>query len=191
MKKNEKKSKKMIIIITILIILIGGISLLIANIMKEKKESTKNIEIIEYNYNELSTNVSEYNQIRSDLSEKLNNFFYDKYPKEHETYVELLTKYNNNIKKIDKNISNINDRCNVIYKDKNINSICNNYKVTYEKLINLYITDLTNYNNKITSYNEYQDNEDVNLFELIHKDYIDYNNDNTYEGKDVNNEENN
>lgn len=191
MKKNEKKSIKIVIIFGILILIIGLISILIANIMKEKKESTKNMEIIEYNYTELIANVSEYNQIRSDLSNKLNNFIYDNYLSEHESYVELLTKYNNNIKEIDKNISNINERCNVIYKDLSINKICDSYQITYEKLINLYVADLINYNNKITSYNEYNDGEDISLFELVHKDYIDYNKDNVYEGKDVENEKNN
>lgn len=180
-----KKSKKLIIIISILVLLIGGISLLIVNIMKDKKEITKNIEVIKYNYNELSQNVLEYNGIRRELSEKLNNFMYDKFLNDKEEYEEILTKYNTNINKIDNNIKNIDDRCKNIYNDKDINNICKSYKTNYEKIINIYINDLTNYNNKVTSYNEYK-NENNSLFELIHKDYIDYNNDNVYEGRSNN-----
>ena len=42
------------------------------------------MDIINNNYNELSKNVEEYNKIRRELSEKLNDFMYDKYPKEKE-----------------------------------------------------------------------------------------------------------
>ena len=59
-----KKNKKIITVIIIALILIGGIIFLTANIMKDKKETSKNIEIIKYNYQELTNNVSEYNEIR-------------------------------------------------------------------------------------------------------------------------------
>ena len=187
-KKNNKKIK-LIIIIGIILVTILILSLFIINIINDKKETNKNMDIINNNYNELSTNVKEYNQIRTELSSKLNNFIYEKYSEEHDSYVDILNRYNDNIKKIDLNIKNINDLCNVIYNDISVNKICNSYKDTYEKLINLYVSDLTNYNNKVSSYNEYKE-ADISLFELIHKDYIDYNNDKKYEGKDVENEEN-
>ena len=190
MKKKNNKNKKYLIIIGIVLLIVTIISVLVINITKERKNLRKNIEIIEYNYNELKTNVEEYNQIRTELSTKLNDFIYDKYASEHESYTTILTNYNNVIKNIDKNISNLDDKCNVIYSDLNINKICDSYKITYEKLINLYISDLTNYNNKINSYNEYKGTE-INLFELVHKEYIDYNDDYKYEGKDVENEKNN
>lgn len=182
MKKNNKKIIMIISIILILLVL----TILVINIINDKKKSKVNMELIKHNYNELSTTVTEYNQIRTDLSHKLNNFIYEDYLKEHDSYIELLTKYNNNINSIDKNINIINDKCGVIYDDINVNKICDSYKVLYEKLINLYILDLTNYNNKITSYNEYK-KDDIELFKIIHSEYIDYNNDNKYEGVDSEN----
>ena len=92
----------------------------------------------------------------------------------------------NNINKIDDYVETINSKCNVIYSDIEVNKICDSYDTLYEKLINLYVQDLNNYNNKITSYNEYK-KESIELFNQIHKDYIDYNKDNTYEGRIVEN----
>ena len=190
MKKEKSNNKiKLIIIIGVIVIVLIIIALFIVNIINDRKEATKNMKVIETSYNELSANVTEYNQIRTELSEKLNNFVYEKYPDEHENYVKILTKYNENIKKIDSNITSINSKCSVIYNDISINKICDSYKEIYEKLVNLYVSDLTNYNNKVTSYNEYKET-DTSLFELIHKDYIDYNEDKKYEGKDAENEEN-
>jgi hypothetical protein len=104
-------------------------------------------------------------------------------------YLVKMAKYNENIKKIDSNIANIEPKCNVIYKELSVNKICDSYKELYEKLINLYISDIENYNNKITSYNEYK-KESINQFEMVHKEYIDYNLDQIYKGKDENNETN-
>lgn len=189
MKKNEKKNNKIFIIIGIALLVLAVVLIPVISISNERKESRKNMEIIEYNYNELSTNVEEYNEIRTKLSEKLNNFIYENYSNQHEEYTQLLNSYNDNIKKIDNNVNNINDKCNVIYNNLTINKICDSYKIIYEKLVNLYVSDLTNYNNKLTSYNEYK-GEEIGLFELVHKDYVDYNEDKMYEGKDVENETN-
>ena len=90
-------------------------------------------------------------ELRRDLSDKLNDFIYDKYPNEHDVYFELINKYNDNIKNIDKSVNNIDSRCDVIYNDISVNKICDSYEVLYEKLINLYVTDINNYNDWVGS----------------------------------------
>ena len=184
----KKSSKKIIMICGIVLVLLVIVLLLVIGIVNDKKNSKKNMELIKENYDLLSNNVNEYNQIRNSLSDKLNNFIYEEYSKEHDGYVELLNKYNNNIGLIAGNVNVINSKCNVIYSDISVNKICDSYGVLYEKLINLYVIDLNNYNNKISSYNEYK-NEDVELFNMIHKEYIDYNDDGKYEGVVNNGEE--
>lgn len=181
----KKNSKKIILIISVVLVVIVG---LVVGILNDKKKTRENMEIIKENYDFLSANVNEYNQIRNDLSDKLNNFIYEDYDMEHSGYVELLTKYNNNIGLIAGNINTINIKCNVIYSDISVNKICDSYSILYEKLVNLYVMDFNNYNSKISSYNEYK-NEDVSLFNMIHKEYIDYNNDGKYEGVVNNGEE--
>ena len=184
----KKNSKKIILISSLVLIIIIIVVILVMGIINDKKESSKNMELINDNYELLGTNVNEYNQIRSELSSKLNNFIYEDYSKEHSGYVELLTRYNNNISLIDENVKVINSKCNVIYNDISVNKICDSYKILYEKLINLYVMDLNNYNNKISSYNEYK-KSDIALFKMIHNDYIDYNDDGKYEGVVNNGEE--
>lgn len=177
----KKSSKKIILISGVVLVVLVSIIVIVIGIINDKRESSRNMELIKDNYELLSTNVSEYNQIRSELSSKLNNFIYENYSKEHSGFVELLTRYNNNISLIDENVKVINSKCNVIYNDISVNKICDSYKILYEKLINLYVMDLNNYNNKISSYNEYK-NENIELFNMIHKEYIDYNDDGKYEG---------
>lgn len=188
---KEKNSKKIIIIVSLIFVLLVLflLTLFISNIVNDKKMSRENMQVIKDNYNQLSDIVSEYNQIRTDLSDKLNNFIYDRYPGEHDAYMELINKYNDNIKNIDKSVNNINSRCDVIYNDISVNKICDSYEVLYEKLINLYVTDINNYNDKIISYNQYKETDSYQKIKLLHEDYIDYNNDKKYEGKDLEDEE--
>ena len=74
------------------------------------------------------------------------------------------------------------------YPDGTIDSKCNNYKVIYEQVINYFVTDINNYNNNIKKYNEYQKSINSNLILNIYKtdkDYIDYNEDKIFDGKEV------
>ena len=178
--------KKVIVVLIILLVLGFGI-FVYTSFQKEQKISYENAKIIETNYAELTDNVNTYNEIRKELNNKLSSFFYDKFLKEKESYEEILSRYNDIIVKIDNNVSNIDSKCNIIYKNIEINRVCNSYKTTYEKLINIYVKDLINYNNKIKGYNEYK-NAEEELYKMIHEDYIDYNSDSLYEGKSSNEE---
>ena len=181
---------KKIIKIIIPIIILGIITALIVNyvlnIKEAQKEMNKNSEIIKNNYEKFTSSIEPYNKIRTDYITISSNFYYDTYKQKHEEYINILTKYNEIITEIDTAVDYIASRCDVIYKDSKTNSICSNYQKTYEKLINLYINDLSDYNNKITKYNEYKADteETVSKFLMIHQEYIDYNHDKIYEGKD-------
>ena len=184
------KKKKIIIsiIVIVLIIIISLLILLIGKIKNDKQISNENIEIITINYEKLSKNIDDFNQIRNEYVELSSEFFYETYLEEEKKYLDILSRYKDNINKITLNINNIDDKCYMLYDDLSINKKCNTYKIIYEKLINLYIRDVKDYNNKIDGYNNYK-NSNINFFEIEYKDYIDYNNDNRYEGID-NNEEN-
>ena len=177
------RSKKNTIIGVIVIIIITIVSIIVLTVRKDLKEKNNNMEIIRKNYKSLITSIGNYNEIRNEYNEMSSVLIMDKYKDSHEKYVELLNKYNEEVKNINMYIDNINIRCNGLYKDSEINKICNTYKITYEKLVNLYVSDIDNYNEFIEKYNEYK-KESLDKIEKIQKDYIDYNNDGKYEGRD-------
>jgi len=185
----EKKKKLIITGVGVaVIILIGGISIFVSNIIDGKKEMKKNATYIKENYQDLSKNVDEYNQIRTDYNAMSKDFILDTYKDKHQEYLSLLTKYNETIIKIDENIKNISSKCDLIYDDNEANKICQSYDTLYEKLVNLYVTDINNHNKIISEYNNYK-SDNLEMITLVHNDYIDYNKDNEYEGRG-NNEEN-
>ncbi|MBQ9854413.1 MAG: hypothetical protein IJO57_05225 [Bacilli bacterium] len=167
---------KKVIILFIMLLLVGGVSFFVINLKKEQKELASNMKQIKDSYELLNGNVSSYNSIRSEISVKLANFFYDSYKNNKSSYDDIFIRYNTTISEIDKNIANIDKYCDVLYKDSNVNKICGSYKSLYEKLVNIYVSDLNNYNEKISGYNEYK-KDDIPLFTMIHSDYIDYDKD--------------
>ena len=76
---------------------------------------------------------------------------------------------------------------NVYYPDGKVNTKCSNYKLIYEQVVNYFVSDINVYNENVKKYNEYQKNNNSDLRVDKYKTskvYIDYNNDNEYDGKE-------
>lgn len=183
----EKKRKILIIIGFVVLVVVGFVAFFILNIINDKKLNKDNANYIKENYNNLSNSVNLYNDIRSDYSLLSKDFYLENYDKKHLEYVELLNKYSGIIREIDKSIENIHSKCNLIYDDSEVNKICRSYDTLYEKLINLYVGDLLNHNEIIDKFNNYK-SDDVEKITMVYTDYVDYNNDGKYEGRELNEE---
>ena len=183
-RKCIMRSKKNVIISIIVIVLLTVIVILTISVNKERKESKNNMEIIRKNYNLLTTSINKYNEIRNKYNDLSSVLIMDSYKDKEKELSELFNNYTAEIKNIDNYINNISLRCNGLYNDNEINKVCNSYALVYEKVINLYASDVDNYNEFINEYNEYK-NDNIITIEKIH-DYIDYNKDGKYEGRDVN-----
>jgi len=179
--KNYKKIGLSFAILSAIVIAIGVV---IAIIVNNKKTIQENIVIIKETYTDFSVDIVENYQIRNEITEKLDQFNNENYSNEHETYTGLLTQYNQNITVLNDSVNILEDKCSIEYEDSQTNIFCNNYQQLYEVINNIYIELLTNYNNKITSYNETSE-EDYTTVTLINKDYVDFNKDGIYDGKTV------
>ena len=178
--KNKSKIVPLVLVILALIISI------IAFVLSRKNNKAETLAdaqtIIKENYTDLSINVTDNIEIRKQLLNKINNFNNKSYSNERSEYLELLTKYDENVKKIDQNINNLDSRCDKKYEDATINIFCRGYDDLYEEVINIYVTAITNYNNKITDYNKVND-KSYELHNMIHKKHLDFNQDGIYQGK--------
>ena len=161
-----KKNKYLLIIIGVIIA--NTIILIMAITMhNDKKVTQNNMDNIKKNYELFSKKVTEYNEIRTKYNEMSTVLIMDSYEKKHEDFVTLFTEYNEVIKNIDNYITNISIRCNRLYPEIEINNICNGYKTAYDKIVDLYIDDVTAYNNFIDEYNEYK-KKDLTKVEMLH-----------------------
>ena len=179
MKKKKKKSFKGLIVLTV-IITIAGIVLAIIN--NKKQTILDNMAIIKQSYTNLSVYVSDDRNFRNQLTNRLTTFNNEIYSSEHESYMQLLNAYNNNLKAIEVNINQLASKCDIEYEEATINILCRSYGILYEEVVNGYVTSVTNYNNKITAYNQTSET-DYELFTMTYKEYIDYDQDGNYQGK--------
>ena len=158
--------------------------LLIKSFNKDKQEVLENGNIINDSYDKVKSEVTEYNQMRIDIASLIDNFYYSTIANEYEANLEKFKKYDNIVNNITNEINVIDGKCNQIYQDKNINDICNNYKNDYETIVNVFVNDINNYNNKLANYNK-DEEQYLELFKSSYiSDYIDYNNDGMYLKKD-------
>ena len=183
MEKKYVLKKKVIIFLMLLVALIIGIIILVMGMNKDKEATKANVSEIKASYSLLSKEIGEYNKIREESTEIFANLLLEKYESEHEKVTLLVDKYNGVMDNIDNYIGKINGKCNNKYRDEEVNKICSNYKQIYEKLVNLYVGDLKKYNEVVTEYNEYKKTE-LALFTMLHGDYIDYDNNSIFEGRD-------
>lgn len=180
--------KKYIIVISIVLIIITLITtfiiIFINNLNEDKKITEENINIISNSYNNIKKEVENYNDIRNNISVFINNFYYDTIENNYQDNLNKLKEYDEVIKKITNDVKMLDVKCNIVYTNSEINNICNNYKKDYEIIVNIFLNDINNYNNKLNSYNK-DNNKELELFKSNYiNDYIDYDNDNIYQKKD-------
>ena len=170
-------------IILVLTVIVSGV-LLVNSFNKDKQEMLENGYLINESYDKVKSEVINYNQMRVDIASLIDNFYYSTIVNEYEENLDKFKKYDDIVNNITKEINVIDGKCNQIYQDKKINNICNNYKVDYETIVNVFVNDINNYNNKLSNYNK-DEEKNLELFKSNYiNNYIDYNNDSVYLKKD-------
>ena len=177
-------NKKILIIsilsmFTVILIVVGAI---LFSINRKQKMLIENVSIIKSDYAKFISNTSDSETIKTELNEKLTAFNNETYQEEHAEYQNILKKYDENIKYINKIVKDLEERCQYQYEDQMANLLCRGFDILYEESINSYITNISEYNDKITTYNETA-SKTYELHKLIYTNYIDYDNDGEYEGK--------
>lgn len=177
-------NKKVLIVttlstLTILMLIIGGV---LFSVNKQEKRLTENVGIIKSNYAKFTTNVTDNQEIKKELSDLMGDFNNETYKEKHEDYVKILNKYDNNIKYVDSIVKDMESRCKYKYEDAVVTLLCKGYDILYEETINTYITNVNKYNDKLSKYNEATGSK-YKSHKLVYEKYIDYDKDGEYEGK--------
>ena len=136
---------------------------------------------IKEEYKQFENTLSTYNQNRETFSNYLKDYYQDNLKTDYLKYINLLETQENTINNLTKNITKIETNCqNRLFKEKEINDICNKYQEYYETVVNIYINDYNQVNTMIKSYNN-EEVEKLNEYQSTDlKEYIDYNKDGKY-----------
>ena len=165
----------------------GGVSTFILGLKADRTETLNRMVEVNDIFEIFSTNTTIFENSRDELyNEYLTNLFYDNMFESDGIIKTKLSDYESLVDELEKNATELKILCDdVYYPDGNVNNKCFNYKSIYEQVVNYFISDINVYNNNVKSYNDYQSANNLTYFVKEYKTkkkYIDYNNDNVYDG---------
>ena len=186
---NSRKIVFAMMTLSFILIISGGVSSFVIGLKQDKDEILKRINDVNDEFEVFSTNTSVFEHFRDELyNVVLSNVYYDTMYDEDKNVKNKLSNYENLVDELTKNTRNLDKLCtDVYYPDSKVNTKCVNYKSIYEQVVNYFISDINVYNENVKKYNEYQKNNNSSLRVdkyKTSKKYIDYNNDNEYDGKE-------
>ena len=186
---NGKGIAKLLMTLSFIMIISGGVSSFVLGLKADRLETQKRIDIVNNEFEVLSTNTTVFENLRDELYNKvLSNVYFETMYKDAAKVKEKLSNYENLVDELEKTTVKLDNLCkNVYYPDMETNTKCSNYKNIYEQVNNYFVSDIEVYNNNVEKYNK--DQEIKKSKKLIdnyntHRDYIDYNGDKKYDGKE-------
>lgn len=180
--------KKVVIIVSIIIVLFITIFIIwfINDLKQDQKNTRKVMSKVETLYDNFGDSIDTFNDIRNDLYLNVfDNIYYDTLVQEDESVKKTFLEYENSVTNVTEKASSLKEVCDMAYyPDKDINLKCQQFKNVYEQVINAFKSDIDLYNSTIDNYNSSNTNSLVLEKIKTNIDYIDYNKDGKYEGKE-------
>lgn len=186
---DGKRISYMLMTLSFIMIISGGVSSFIMGLKADRLETQKRIDIVNNEFEVLSTNTTIFENTRDELYNKvLSNVYFDTMYKDDDRVKEKLSNYENLVDELEKTTVKLDNLCkNVYYPDIETNTKCSNYKSIYEQVNNYFIGDIEVYNRNVEKYNKDQESKKSKLMldkYTTRRDYIDYDGDNKYDGKE-------
>ncbi len=184
------KKKIIITIITILVLALitFGIYKFIINFKKDKELTQEKANEIVNEYNKFNNSVLAFVKERDNIYTLRENTYLEEFSKNTDGWNKLMNTHKQNLENIEKSSKHLKENCTITFADPNVNSKCTIFKSTYEAAHNYYISDIKSYNKTVDEYNEWAENNGKNKLNkiklTIYKDYIDYDKDGEYFGKE-------
>ena len=175
--------------LSFIMIMSGSVSSFLLGLKADREETYNRMIIVDDEFESFSTNTTAFEEFRDSLyNDFLGNIYYDSMYKEDKKIKNKLSNYENMVDQMEKSVLKLDGLCeDVYYPLSKTNSECINYKSIYEQVNNYFISDINLYNKNVDKYNSYQKKEKSNLMiskYKMSKNYIDYNNDGKYDGKE-------
>ncbi len=176
-----KSNKKLMIIVAIIIVIALGVFLLVKNIQKDQESTESTMNEIKNTNQNFENSILVYNQNREELSNYLDSYYEEKFLEDYDKIIASLENQDNVISEIQKEVEVLDTNCKgKLFKEAAVNQICSNYLEYYEKIVNVYWSDIHNVNEMINLYNDGNERQ-LNSFQSNFVwDYIDYNEDGVY-----------
>ena len=187
------KSKKLgmfIFVASIVMVIAGSICVFVISLNADREETQKRMGVVNKEFESFNEIITTFEAERDSLyTEYFGNVFYDTLETNDPIIKTKLTNYEKVVNDITKKADAMKDLCeDVYYPDSSVNSKCSDYKLIYEQVVNYFVEDVKLYNDTIKTFNEQQAAAGSTFALMTYKtefDYIDYNKDGSFDGKEV------
>ena len=183
-------SKKIIIaILLVIFIVIGSFVYLFIDSIKEDQQITKEKakEIISA-YEKFDSNIHAFAALREEYYTSRENTFLEEFSENTKSWDDLISRYEKSVKDIENSSKILKDSCKVKFADVRVSTKCTNFTANYEAAMNYYLTDIKGYNKTVEEYNKWANENGKNKLNEgkfpVYKDYIDFDKDGEYFGKE-------
>ncbi len=186
---NIKKIAYGLMTLSFIMIMSGGVSSFVYELRADREKTYNRINLVNDEFEIFSTNTSVFEEFRDELhGNVLDNLYIESMYQNDAVVKNKLSNYENLVDELEKNAKSLDKLCtDVYYPDSVANSKCSNYKTIYEQVVNYFVSDINDYNKSVKKFNEYQKVIDPNLVLKKYstkKDYIDFDNDGEFAGKE-------
>ena len=136
MKNKKNKIPYILMTISFLMIFSGAFSCYIDGLKADHEMVNKRVVDVNNTYEELTTNVSLFEDERENLyGTSLKETYFDNFYTTNKEIIEKLSNFESMVNEIEKKIKVMDSLCDTYYMDASVNSKCSNYKLIYEQII--------------------------------------------------------
>lgn len=152
--------KKKYPFLILLIFLILGIGIFTGihfsqSIKKQNDTNNRLMENIKNTNQDITNEIQLYNENKKKIATYLSSYYAEQFQTDYETIYKLYQQEDQIMKKIEQKRTFLKKKCGQsLYPDQEVNSICNKYEKTYQKLLEVYQNDISAFNDTISLYNE-------------------------------------
>lgn len=183
---SAKKIGVLLLTVSIIMIISGTVCSFIVSLKDNQEKTQARMIEVKNSYEDFNASVLAFETQRTTLyTDFLGNIDYNSLVTNDLLLKEKLNNYESIVDDVIKYVSTMDSLCDdVYYPDSEVNNICSNYKLVYEQVVNYFMDDIILYNTAINKLIV-----SGNFGSLIEyktdKEYIDYNGDRVFEGKNI------
>ena len=188
-----KKLAFILLAVSLVLIISGGVTSFLVSLKEDRELTLQRMVIVNDEFEEFSTSTTSFESYRDELyNNVLGTLYYDTLGGNDANIKNILSNYEAMVDSLEKKAKSLDNLCaDVYYPDSSVNSKCNNYKSIYEQVVNCFVSDIELYNKNIDLYNNYMSSNGsdsrLEYYKTV-KNYIDYNNDEVFDGRNVDDE---
>ena len=186
-----KKSLLVIgIVLLIIIILFVGAWIWVDGLKEDTKITKEKMDAVKEAYPIFNQAVIDFSNLRNKFYEYKEDLYLETLRDNADAWNVFMKEYADGIQKVEDAALVLKENCDIEYGDVQVSTKCDDFKVSYEPAMMYYISDVKLYNSMVDEYDKYN-MENGNKFPKVNKgefkvyqDYIDYDKDGEYFGKE-------